>query len=377
MPSNDSIRKAAILVSALDTAQADALLEGMGDELAARVRACVMELDEIDPLEQQRIIEQFLGGGASDAIVDDVEISAAPPEDESVAAEPVSLSDYLAQQADEDANSDSDPPDEEAGAESVEPAPFLFLNDMTGDELAHVLRHEHAQAAAVVLAHLAPAAAAAAMAHLPAAMQADVARRIVNLDVVDEGTLRVLEEGLQRQIGTSMVGGSRTGLTAMQNILAAAPRAHKDRLLRSFQHSDARLAVALAGGHSDAATRDGVICEPTEDAHDDAGGPAPAGYEFEDLEQLGDDGLRRVLQQANGRVLLLALAGASGRLMERIYGQLPARQARQLRQQIEQQGPISLRDVVQAQRHLGKIAAQLAAAGEIDEPPVRRFTVAA
>jgi hypothetical protein len=37
--SNEAIRKAAILVAALDTAAADALLESMDEAVAARVRA--------------------------------------------------------------------------------------------------------------------------------------------------------------------------------------------------------------------------------------------------------------------------------------------------------------------------------------------------
>jgi flagellar motor switch protein FliG len=97
---------------------------------------------------------------------------------------------------------------------------------------------------------------------------------------------------------------------------------------------------------------------------------------FETLTQLDAAALRRVLQRVPNRTLLLALAGASGELVARVYQQLPRRDAERLRRQIEQQGPIALRDVHEAQRRLAALAAKLAAAGEIEIPDTRRFAAA-
>src|SRR5881392_2229754 len=54
-----TLRKAAILIASLDEPTARRLLEQMGPEQAARVRQAVEELDDIDPAEERRVIEEF------------------------------------------------------------------------------------------------------------------------------------------------------------------------------------------------------------------------------------------------------------------------------------------------------------------------------
>jgi flagellar motor switch protein FliG len=67
-------------------------------------------------------------------------------------------------------------------------------------------------------------------------------------------------------------------------------------------------------------------------------------------------------------VLLLALAGTSAEFIDRLYRQLPRPEAQRLRRQIEQQGPITLRDVAESQRRLALLAEKLADDGEIEIP---------
>ena len=57
---NDSLRRAAILIAALDHKSADALLEQMPEEQAAQIRHAVMELDAVSDSEQQETIQRFL-----------------------------------------------------------------------------------------------------------------------------------------------------------------------------------------------------------------------------------------------------------------------------------------------------------------------------
>src|SRR3712207_1018218 len=57
------LRKAAILVSALDQATADALLDQMDPDQDARVRRALVDLEEIDPREQRAVIDEFFRGG--------------------------------------------------------------------------------------------------------------------------------------------------------------------------------------------------------------------------------------------------------------------------------------------------------------------------
>src|SRR6478735_4272486 len=55
-----SLRKAAVLISALDEREADALLQQMSAEDAAKVRSALVELQDVAADEQQQVLAEFL-----------------------------------------------------------------------------------------------------------------------------------------------------------------------------------------------------------------------------------------------------------------------------------------------------------------------------
>jgi flagellar motor switch protein FliG len=99
--------------------------------------------------------------------------------------------------------------------------------------------------------------------------------------------------------------------------------------------------------------------------------------EFDDFAELDDTALARIFRSADPEVALLALCGAGRDLVDRILGRLPVREARTLRQRMEQLGPTRLRDIESAQQRLAQLARRLADEGQIQVPNNRRFTVAA
>lgn len=103
----------------------------------------------------------------------------------------------------------------------------------------------------------------------------------------------------------------------------------------------------------------------------------PVAFEFDDLHALPDHALAMVFQRAEPRVALIALTGASPRLLERIQRQLPWQQGRELRRQIERLGPVRLSDVEHAQGKLAETTAELIQDRIICPPKNRRFTTAA
>src|SRR5689334_672743 len=137
---NPSLRKAAILVTALDSAAADQLLEQMGEQQAARVRSAVMELPDVDPAEQELVLAEFFGKPSATSESDNgVEL-------ELSATQRIATSPRL---DDRPANS------------------FDFLQHASGQELARKLAHEHPQLIAVVVANLTAEKAAELLERLP------------------------------------------------------------------------------------------------------------------------------------------------------------------------------------------------------------------
>src|SRR5678815_3329162 len=136
-----AIRKAAILISTLDNASGDALLEQMNPEAAERVRNALMELDEIPSEEQTEVIADFLGRGEREQ---DAGVEMDPSLSRRIENEP---------QANRDrANNNS---------------PFGFLQDAEPSLLAGYLEKEHPQTAAVVISHLPPEQAAQVLEQMP------------------------------------------------------------------------------------------------------------------------------------------------------------------------------------------------------------------
>ena len=364
----DPIRQAAILVAALDMDAADALLEQMPADFAAAVRNQVMELDDVDAAEEEAVIGRFLGR-QTNAPVDALDLS----DDLSVAQPSTTLEDYLAT-----ASGKVSPPDGPApateGTEGTEgeEQPFQFLERADEETLLELLRLEHPQTIALVLSHVAPEVAGSVLAELPGPTQVDVARRIVKLDEVAPHTLTEIEQGLHSLYRSRVSGkGQRIGWQAMRKIVASVDHSRSD-LLQNLQQRDAELAAGLASS-TDLPSLMSDAPRPQPSSHQTCLRPV----DFHDLIQLTDEHLGKVLQRVDGRTLLLALAGASPEFMKKVYGQLPRDDAQSLRRQIEQQGTIRLRDVEEAQRRIGMIAAKLATEGQVQGLAARRLAMAA
>lgn len=351
-----ALRKAAILIHSLDNASADALLDQMSEDDARKVRDAIMELSDIDASEQERIIADFMGGGK-------------PASDENQGVE-FSLSAKAATVA-----------DATPGA-----APFAFLHEALPEVIAKYLLREHPQTIAVVLAHLPPHRAAALALLLPPELQADVLLRVSDIDNMDREIIREVERGLeavlQHELRATRSRGA--GVAALQAIVNAAGTSGQT-LMRSVADLDRQLAKSL--GHVEAApTRETPrtftpppttvrrrvpsVQPPSEVRHEPE-------LEFQQLSALDDRAWAKLLRATDSRVALLALAGASPELVERLLAQMQPRDARLLERKMEQLGAVRLREIELAQQQMARIAGQLVSQGEIRLPRSRAFAAAA
>ncbi len=82
--------------------------------------------------------------------------------------------------------------------------------------------------------------------------------------------------------------------------------------------------------------------------------------EFEQLLELPTQVIAQVLAAAESDVVLLALAGATPRFMQRFNAMLERQDARLLQARLKKLGPINLRDVDEAQFQLCRLAEAIA-----------------
>ena len=315
----EKLRKAAIVVLTLDEATADKVLAQLPADDAARVRRIMVDLEAIDADEERRTLGDFLRHRPAMSHERDwgVELKLSTGNSLPVRAKST-----------------------DTGTETDEKAPFRFLRAAHGAKITPFLVGEHPQTIAVVVSHLPDDRAAAVLAQLDGKLQADVIRRLIDLDQADPEVVREIELALESRMLEQALAERReeSGLESMARILDAAEPALRRRIVANLARHDPNLA--------------------------DRFGPTP--FEFDDLAQLDESALATVLATAGLEVTRLALAGADAELVHRILEPLSPAEAKKMRRMIERIGPVRLSDVEEAQHELARIARELASEGTIE-----------
>lgn len=377
---HNTLRKAAILVSSLDTQAADTLLDEMPAEDAVRVRNAILELGDIDSREQQLVMKEFVRHNPQ-------RIAAGVELDPSLLAKL------------------HDPATAAPIAEPASPSvpPFAFLDQIQAEELAHVLVREHPQTAAIVISHLSPSRAAEVLRRFPAGLQAVTLIRIARLESLAPEVVRDIEHEMQSWFATRRQRQEpvhEQGVATIRAILEAASSPERQQLLSELARQDKALArhfVPASAPSLDPAQAEegspswlvspnanstGSTCDVWSSlafpvASCGKSDPLRRPLAFADLEILEDAALAHILRVSSPQTALLALAGASHDFVQRIRRQLSPREAAMFERRLQQLGPIRLDDIERAQLRLADTAQELMDAGEIAMPPIERFAVAA
>ncbi|HZZ73864.1 MAG TPA: FliG C-terminal domain-containing protein [Pirellulales bacterium] len=413
--SKSTLRKAAILIASLDERTARRLLDQMGHAQADRVREAVDALGAIDPEEQRRVIEEFCRVSpavANDAhpgleLSDSLAAKLALPADSAAATRGGLTS---AEGSLDGANGFSPAP------ETGPPGPFHFLRTADAEMLTPYLEREHPQTVAVVVSHLPPAQAASVLMKLTATLQADVLRRLSNLDEAAPEIVQEVERNLESWLAEQTKRHKRreAGLLAVKNILYAAGGSQR-QLIANLSHHDRDLAAQVAvkpaptaaapmvpasvaaprkklqlnepimrpmilpmhsettrlGTKAIGATLPIAVSRPKQlAAVQPPIEPAAeiSSWSFEDVRNLDDANLAQVFTSAGTELTVLAVAGAPAEMVERLARRLTGREARKLRKALSKLAPTRLRDVEEAQQAIADHAARLADAGAISAP---------
>jgi flagellar motor switch protein FliG len=328
-PSEENLRRAAILVLSLDDATAETVLEQLPQEDAARVRRIMVDLQTVDSGEERQIIREFLrrrpaatdrGRGVELLLGSASRAAAAGP--------------MLPAASTSDANK-----------------PFRFLHATRGDKITSFISGEHPQTIAVVVSHLPDDRAAAVLATLEGDLQAQVIQRLIDLDQADPELVREVEAGLESRMQEQAQADRReeSGLESVVRILDAAEPGLRRAIMVNLSRRDRPLAERLR----------------------------PQQFEFNDLRHVDDATLTTILAAAGVEVARLALAGADDELVDRLVKPLSPAEAKKMRRMIERLGPVRLSDVEEAQSEVARVACQLALEGAIELPSGTRRLVLA
>jgi flagellar motor switch protein FliG len=205
--------------------------------------------------------------------------------------------------------------------------------------IAQVIRGEHPQIVAIVLAHLDPPQAARVIAELLERIRVEALVRVANLDSVPPSAIEELGQILDRQVsGSGDLGAAEVGgLTTAAQILNALGGEVGTEVMERIKAMDAELGEALD----------------------------EAMFLFENLIQVDDRGIQRLLREVSTETLVVALKGADEALRQKFFRNMSKRAAELLRDDLEAKGPVRLSEVEQAQKEILTVARQLAESGEI------------
>lgn len=230
----------------------------------------------------------------------------------------------------------------------IERHPFDFLYEVDPEQVATFLGHEHAQTIAVVLAHLDPAHAAGLLDRLPEELQADVALRIATLEFTPPDVIDELERLLQARLIAALGPGLR-GLAAdesggaeyMAEVLNQIDGATERTILDAIEEADPDIA--------------GIIKDKM--------------FVFDDIADLDDRALQRVLREVDNKDLALALRGTSESLKQKVLANMSTHAAQMLREELEIMGPVRGSIVEAAQHRITSAARRL---DELEEITIGR-----
>jgi flagellar motor switch protein FliG len=212
------------------------------------------------------------------------------------------------------------------------------LGNVSEGVLANYLKNEYPQTVAVVLSKIKPDHASRVLGALPEDFAMECVTRMLRMEPVQREILDKIEQTLRTEFMSNL---ARTSKRDSHEMMA--------EIFNSFdRQTETRFISALEERSRDSAERIRALM-----------------FVFEDLSKLDPGGVQTLLRAVDKSQLGLALKGASEDLRNLFFSNMSERAARILREDMENMGPVRLRDVDQAQMAMVQSAKDLAQKGEI------------
>lgn len=218
--------------------------------------------------------------------------------------------------------------------------PFDFMRKSDPQQILNFLQNEHPQTIALVLSYLEPEQAAMVLSALPDETQADIARRIAEMDRTSPEVIAQVERVLEKKISTTAMNQDYTqtgGIASIVNVLNGVDRATERNILEHLEAENPDLAEEIKKRM----------------------------FVFEDIIVLDDRAIQRVIRESDNEDLILAMKTASDEVKELIFRNMSERMAASLKEEMDYMGPVRLHDVEEAQTRIVNTIRQLEDAGEI------------
>ncbi|MEW6201969.1 MAG: flagellar motor switch protein FliG, partial [bacterium] len=199
-------------------------------------------------------------------------------------------------------------------------APFDFARKSDPNQLLNFIRSEHPQTIALILSYLQPAQASYILKSLnDPELQVSVTKRIATMDRTSPEVIKEVEKVLEKKLSLvlSPEYTEAGGIPGAVEILNRVGRKTESEIMEKLSEDDPELAEEIKKRM----------------------------FVFEDIVKLLDRDLQYVLRQVESAQLATALKNMKEEVQDKVYRNMSKRAADMLREDMEYQGPVRLREI--------------------------------
>lgn len=217
--------------------------------------------------------------------------------------------------------------------------PFDFARKADPAQILNFIQNENSQTIALVLSYLQSDQASIILSSLPQDKQADVAKRIALMDSTSPEVIAQVERVLEQKLSATVTQDytNAGGISAIVQILNGVDRGTERTILDSLEIQDPELAEEIKKRM----------------------------FVFEDIVNIDNRSIQRIIRDIENADLQLALKVASEEVREAIFKNMSKRMSETFKEEMEFMGPVRLRDVEEAQTRIVATIRRLEESGEI------------
>ncbi len=214
---------------------------------------------------------------------------------------------------------------------------FNVLQNVDTNQLLAFLQKEHPQTIALVLTQISPVQAANILTELAPSLQVEVMYRLAQMERVSPDTINAIERVLESRIDFSASASKLGGIQQAADILNLVGQRFEKNILAGIAKENPDLASEIKN----------------------------LMFVFEDIINLDDRSIQKVLREVDNKELSMALKAASEELKGKILSNMSSRAAEMIEEELQYMGPVRLREVEEVQTRVIDVIRRLEDEGQI------------
>jgi flagellar motor switch protein FliG len=213
------------------------------------------------------------------------------------------------------------------------------IESLGADEIYELIKDEHPQTIAIIIIHLKTPVASDVLSQLSDGIKTDVSVRVANLDKVNADMVEevnfVFKEILKNK--KSSVANISCGIDRLAEILNQTDEISSELILNEIEENDADMAARIKQKM----------------------------FVFEDLVLVDDRGFQKLLRKVETVELAIALKAASEEVKDKVFRNMSERAGVMLQEEMEDLGPVRMKEVSAAQGAITNIIQEMEDKGEM------------